>query len=160
MIGLQYPFCICSPTVCILVKVLVFIWYMSFIDQEPQCQYICAVFPCRQQADLRDCSPPQQSPLLLLLQSNGSAKQSPQSGGQPCGVSRMWEVCPAPLGAVQPFVLSEDLVLHSGSSVMYNMWLFCSWQVVSSCGSLRGLVSSHDSPHSVGSSNSSGRLSQ
>ncbi|XP_062617717.1 myotubularin-related protein 14-like [Saccostrea cucullata] len=34
-----------------------------------------------------------------------------------------------------------------------------SWQVVSSCGSLRGLVSSHDSPHSVGSSGSSGRLS-
>lgn len=47
-------------------------------------------------------------------------------------------------------------------------WLFqifqsvvvcCSWQVVSSCGSLRGLVSSHDSPHSVDSSNSSGKLS-
>lgn len=35
----------------------------------------------------------------------------------------------------------------------------CSWQVVSSCGSLRGLVSSHDSPHSVDSSNSSGKLS-
>lgn len=34
-----------------------------------------------------------------------------------------------------------------------------SWQVVSSCGSLRGLVSSHDSPHSVDSSNSSGKLS-
>ncbi|KAK3101503.1 hypothetical protein FSP39_004066 [Pinctada imbricata] len=34
-----------------------------------------------------------------------------------------------------------------------------SWQVVSSCGSLRGLVSSHDSPHSAASSNSSGRLS-